>query len=83
MEPRKHTDLKRLVGQNLRAARLARHLTQSDLAKLVDCRENDVCRWETGAYRPNDERLIALAGSLGVTVADLYREHDDDVAAAA
>ena len=40
------------IGKRLRAARLARSLTQRELADLLECTTTTVSRYETGAEVP-------------------------------
>ena len=61
----------RLHGAHLRALRLARALSQSELAALLDCAYQTVGRWERGVYQPTPGARRRLARALGVTLADL------------
>jgi transcriptional regulator with XRE-family HTH domain len=64
------------LGENIRFARDARGLTQHQLAVVLKTGDAQaISRWERGINRPADERLIALAEALGVTVAWLYTDH--------
>lgn len=49
-----------MTGEDIRRWRLARGLSQAELAELLGVAENTVWRWETGLRSP-DPRLIALA----------------------
>lgn len=62
------------IGANLRAARKRSGLTQRQLAERIGTDSFQVSRWERGANRPQDETLHALAGALGLDLADFYAE---------
>lgn len=60
-----------LVGGQIKKARephgdREKKFTQRDLAVLLDVRENDVRRWETGRNLPQTHRIPELAAALGV-----------------
>lgn len=59
------------LGGALREARLARHLTQSQLAETLDTDPETISRFERGATLPSLLRLLAIADALHVTVASL------------
>lgn len=59
------------LGGALREARLARHLTQSQLAETLDTDPETISRFERGATLPSLVRLLAIAEALHVTVASL------------
>jgi transcriptional regulator with XRE-family HTH domain len=71
---------RRAVGARIRAARTARELSQSGLARLllgpVECR--DVSRWERGKNLPSWTNLRALAVTLDLTLAWLIDEEDEE-----
>lgn len=55
----------------IREARLARGMTQKELAKKVGVSEVAVSYWENGQAMPQTARLRRIAGVLGVTIDDL------------
>jgi transcriptional regulator with XRE-family HTH domain len=64
-------DTSETVGARIRAARLARGMTQADLAEAVGVSRSAVAQWETersGQVRGN---LTRIASVLGVTVEHL------------
>jgi transcriptional regulator with XRE-family HTH domain len=64
-------DAAETVGARIRAARLARGMTQADLAEAVGVSRSAVAQWETersGQVRGN---LTRIASVLGVTVEHL------------
>lgn len=55
-------------GRRLAWARGSAGMSQHELAKLVDVRENDIGRWEKGKNRPRDLSVIVkLALATGRT----------------
>ncbi len=63
--------LREQLGRALRKARLARALTQADVAESVETDPETISRFERGATLPSLARLVDLAGALDVTVASL------------
>lgn len=71
------SDLAAIVGQNVRKARDAAGLTQSQLAAEVGATSlMAVSRWENGTHKPNDAFLVRLSQVLGHSVAWFYTEHE-------
>lgn len=70
-------------GKRLRTARLARNMTQTDVAKRVYVATSSVSNWETGKRTPGIEQVSVLSQILGVPIGDLipfakYEEIDED-----
>lgn len=71
-------------GDKLRTLRLARGLTQAELAHRAHVRERQIIRWENAQHVPRAEAIVALARVLGVSVSDLFsdegngEEEDED-----
>lgn len=64
-------ELRERLGSALRAARVAKGLTQGDLAEKVETDPETISRFERGATLPSLVRLLSLADALGVTIAAL------------
>ncbi|MFB6937603.1 helix-turn-helix transcriptional regulator [Streptomyces chartreusis] len=64
---------RREIGDNVRAARSAKRLSQEQLAELVDLDRKTVNRIEQGAYGTNIDYLVLIARALDVQLADLVR----------
>lgn len=64
------------VGANLRAARLAKGLTQAELARALGDKTNEmlVSKWERGIHRPQDFTMERLAVILDIEFVDFYDE---------
>lgn len=59
---------------SIRFMRKLRKITQMELAAMVGVTQSAVCQWETGAVKPTQENLIAIANALGCKVDDLIKE---------
>lgn len=59
------------LGQNMRRARLARGLTQQELAGAIGTTRASVANLEAGRQRMSAYVLVLAAGTLGVTTAEL------------
>lgn len=51
--------------------RIARGLTQAQLAELIGCPQQSVNKWETGIHKPGMQSLIKLARAFGCSIDDL------------
>ncbi|WP_194954729.1 helix-turn-helix domain-containing protein [Sphingopyxis solisilvae] len=58
-------------GANLKRLRIARGLSQADLAAALEVSAPSISGWEKGRARPKADRLAALASLLGVPVSKL------------
>jgi transcriptional regulator with XRE-family HTH domain len=61
------------IGTALRAARLKRHLSQSDLARLVGITPSSISQAERGQSDLSLETMLELAGKLNMTLDELLR----------
>jgi transcriptional regulator with XRE-family HTH domain len=88
MPPRKktirHDEIVARFGQRLRELRLARGMSQAELAGQAEVTTNYVSRLEGGGAAPGIDLVARLARALGVAVADLLptAPAPDDLAAA-
>ena len=62
-----------IVGHNIRLHRLARHMSQSDLARGIGVSFQQVQKYEKGANRVGAGRLVRVAAALGVPVMTLLK----------
>ncbi|MGW3023227.1 helix-turn-helix domain-containing protein [Streptomyces sp. NPDC001221] len=65
---------RRAIGDHVRAARLARHLTQETLGKLTGLDRKTINRIEQGAHATLVDHLILIADTLDIPLADLVRQ---------
>ncbi|HEX3912168.1 MAG TPA: helix-turn-helix transcriptional regulator [Steroidobacteraceae bacterium] len=63
----------RSLGEEVRALRTQKDLSQESLAGLAGIHTNVVGRLERGSYNPTVLILAALAMKLGVTLEQLFR----------
>ena len=73
--PNRH---QRRWAANLRAARLARGLTQYEQARLLNIQQQNISRWESGRAVPRDDMKIRLAAFYDTSVSDLFPWDDPD-----
>lgn len=64
---------RRAIGDNVRAARKAKGLSQEKLAELTGLDRKTVNRIEQGAYATLIDHLIAIAHVLDIPLAELVR----------
>lgn len=54
-------------GSNLKRARIAKGLTQKELAAMIDARHNSVSNWENDQNKPDPDTIEILCGVLEIT----------------
>ena len=69
-------DLVQLLGRNVRAARLARGLSQEQLAFEAEMKRSYLSDLERGTRNPSVRALGRLAQALGVEPPELLRDRD-------
>lgn len=60
-------------AENLKQIRTERHLSQEELAELLDVSRQAVSKWESGQGYPETETLLRLAGRLNLSLDSLMR----------
>jgi transcriptional regulator with XRE-family HTH domain len=76
-DPRRPNAVDVAVGRNLRLWRLARGLSQSQLAKRLGVTFQQVQKYEVGGNRVPTGRLVKVAAILGVPIAALFEGTDE------
>ena len=71
-------DMRRLVGRNVRRIRIAKGLTQEQLAVLSGFSQFYISGLETGRRNPTIVSLYELAQALGVPHMDLVAPDGED-----
>lgn len=66
------TDLKMIVGENLKAARLAKKMTQKEVAALMNKYQPDYSQYESGKIELDYEKIIFLCKLYDITPNDLF-----------
>ena len=69
-------DLVQLLGRNVRSARLARGLSQEQLAFEAEMKRSYLSELERGTRNPSVRALGRLAKALGVEPPELLRRSD-------
>jgi transcriptional regulator with XRE-family HTH domain len=67
------SDVKKIIGRNIKAARELKRLKQHELGALLspDATQQYVAKWETGSVQPRPKTLNQIAEVTGVKVGDL------------
>lgn len=80
---RKYTidDVKYTIGQNIKNARIAKGITQLELAGLAGMRRDksgssSICNIENGSHFPQPRNITRIANALNVDVFDLFKKLD-------
>jgi transcriptional regulator with XRE-family HTH domain len=71
-DPRRPDAVDVAVGRNLRLWRIARGLSQSELAKRVGVTFQQVQKYEIGSNRVSTGRLVKAAAILGIPIGGLF-----------
>ena len=58
---------------NISKFRKQKNLSQNDVAKLMNVKQNAISQWERDFRMPNIRQAIKLAKILETTVEDLYK----------
>jgi len=61
-----------VIGRQIRALRLARAMSQSDLGALIGATAADIELFETGARRVGTRRIVRIAKALRVDVGAFF-----------
>lgn len=59
------------IGKNLKKHRMAKGMTQDQLAEQLSVTRQAISNWETGKTQPGIETITALAAVFGITVEEL------------
>lgn len=68
---REKTEMKRSLGENLKAHRTRCKMTQEFVAEAIGVSRQAVSKWESGAADPSTSNLLALARLYGVPATEL------------
>ena len=64
--------LRKKVGENLKAARKAKGLTQKEVAALLHKYQPDYCQYENGQIELDYAKIVFLCQLLDITPNDLF-----------
>jgi len=62
----KHTTVDRTLSQSIQQARLAKKMTQKDLATAINEKPQIIQQYESGQAIPNPQILLKLDRALGI-----------------
>ena len=71
------SDPRQTNESKLARARIARGLTQAQLADMVGCTRVDVSRWERGTHAMGAQRIAQIARALGCRIEDILDDPED------
>jgi transcriptional regulator with XRE-family HTH domain len=72
MAGRRPNQVDKLVGRNVRIYRLAKNLSQTELADSLGLTFQQIQKYEKGVNRVGSGRLLQIAGVLGVHITTLF-----------
>ena len=61
------------IGKKIRELRIARLMSQEQLAEKVGVLQNTISRWERNEHRPTNDNEIKMAKALNVFIYEFYR----------
>ena len=64
------------IGMRIRAARKSKGITQGELGKKTNLDQAYISRLENGTAEGSPAQILAIARSIGVSVAQIYDEKD-------
>ena len=62
------------IGEKIKNIRIARKMTQQDLAERMNLKRNTISQWESNARNISVEQLMELAKIVGVTL-DYFQDN--------
>ncbi len=65
-------DIAKIVGENLKAARKLKGLTQKELAKELNKYQSDYSEYESGKIQLDYEKILFLCKRLDITPNELF-----------
>lgn len=65
-------------GEKLKSARVAKKLTQQQLAEMVNAKHNSVSDWENDKSKPDMDTIELLCGALDITPSYIMGTKSDE-----
>ena len=65
-------NVSKIIGNNLKQARKDVHLTQSEVAKLLNMTQQQYSRFENGIFQLNYEQILFLCNLYNITPSELF-----------
>ena len=72
----KTPEIAKIVGENLKAARRAKGITQSQIASELKKYQSDYSEYETGRVQLDYEKIVYLCRRFDITPSDLFGFED-------
>ena len=66
-------------SENLKQIRKEHHLSQEELAELLDVSRQAVSKWEQGQGYPEVEKLLMISQKLNISLDELMESEDGDI----
>lgn len=66
----------KIFGERLKYTRLDKHLTQKELAKMLNVTGNTVHSWETDKQEPSMAMILKICEVLDVSLEYMFGEND-------
>ncbi len=57
-----------MLADNIRKLRKQRHITQRELAKIIEVSPSTVAMWESGSRTPDSSALIKISKKLNISI---------------
>ena len=68
---KKYNGAKSHWSENIKRLRIVFHMTQSDIARIMNTTQSTISKWENGEIEPCISDLITLSAVFGITVDEL------------
>lgn len=68
---------KKLPLFSIREKRIAKNLSQKELAEMIGTKQAMISLWERGVFKPPDDKIEALASAFGCSVAELRKRPEE------
>ena len=65
-------EISKIVGENLKQARMAKGITQTQIATELKKYQSDYSEYETGKIQLDYEKIVYLCKRFGITPNDLF-----------
>lgn len=63
-----------MIGDRIKATRLAKGMSGDDLARAIGTSRQTVSNWERGVYTPSRDNIFSLSKVLGVAPETIMKE---------
>lgn len=60
------------IGERIKKLRIENRLSQKELAEIINTKEKNISKWETGRTKPTSDKIMEIAKHFKVDVNYLY-----------